>query len=84
LPVEKCSQSLYTTLKKLKASYSALMQLNAPPDYDFLNSPESSIENTHAIIESQHRVGPFTGKSDIIRGPDRVSLRMIRSGWKKN
>ena len=83
LPVEKCSQSLYTTLKKLKASYSALMQLNAPLDYDFLNSQKSSIENTHAIIESQHRTSHFTSKYDIIREPDEVSLKIKRSGWKE-
>ena len=83
LPIEKCSRDLYKILKKLKFSYSELMKLREPFDLDLLQGGESSIEMTHAIIESENMASRFIAKYDIMRGQQGVSLSATRSGWKE-
>ena len=69
LNVEKCTESLYGTLRKIRESYSTEMELRSPYDLNTLAVPGQTThyEFTRAVIEStEHGAHHFVSSGEII------------------
>ena len=69
LPVEKCSESLYQILLRLRKSYSDEMELRIPYDLTVLASSGQSVlyQHTRALIESsEHGAHQFVSEGELM------------------
>ena len=69
LTVEKCSEHLYELVRKLRYSYSALMELQSPYDVNALAHSGKSVsyKYTRALIESvDHGAHHFVSEGEIV------------------